>query len=370
MNILIASDKFKGSLSAIQVCNAISKGLKRKHHIVTTSIQPMADGGEGSLSILKQSLSLETKIIETVDPLYRKIDAPYYFSGHKAFIELADASGLILLKEEDRNPIHTSSYGTGIMIKNAIKSGFTELQLFLGGSATNDAGIGIASALGYIFLDRSGKVLDPIGHSLVLIDRIIEPRDNKYNNIVFKIVCDVENPLYGPNGASYVYAPQKGASSHEVKILDQGLKHYNLLIQEQFKIDLQTTKGTGAAGGIPASILPFFNAEIISGFDLIADLTELEIKIKQADHVISGEGKLDNQSLQGKVISGIAKLCKKYNKPLTLIVGKNELSKHSIEVLHLDKVESITTYAKDLEDAMENGEHYLENIAYNLNLIS
>lgn len=362
MKILIACDKFKGSLSARAVGEAIRKGLNKQSSNIEIILHPMADGGDGSLEILSQHLDLKKEFIKTSNPLGKKIDASYYTSSEAAFIEVASASGLVLLSETERNPLKTSTFGTGLLIKNAFQKGFSNIFLFLGGSATNDAGIGIASALGFEFSDSNKNALHPIGKNLNHIYSIVNNSLFDFNEINITLLCDVNNPLFGKNGAAYVYAPQKGASPAQVEFLDKGLENYHAVLQHYTGKDIQNLAGCGAAGGIPASLVALMNAQLQSGFSTISQLTKLENAIKNADLVISGEGKLDSQSLQGKVIDGLAQLCKKYKKSLVLCVGKNDLSEKETEALSIKKIHSIFDEAKNLEDAMQNGAVYLEKI--------
>lgn len=363
MKILIAPDKFKGSISALEVCRAIESGLLKQGRKIEVTAHPMADGGDGSLAILSEYLGLESQKVQTIDPLGREIQAQYYTSSAAAFIEVASASGLVLLHKTERDPLKASTLGTGKMIEDALSKGYTQIYLFLGGSATNDAGIGIASALGYQFLDEHKKKLAPIGENLSNIKHIKPSTRFDFKNIKLTLLCDVTNPLFGSNGAAYVYAPQKGASAEAVAYLDKGLRDFSQLIDHQLGKDVSHLPGSGAAGGIGAGLIGLLDAQIEPGFEVISQLTGLEQKIQWADWVISGEGKLDTQSLQGKVIDGVAKLCKKHKKSLTLLVGKNDLTKQDLAHLNINEVLSIYERAKDLDDAMRNGVHYLEDMA-------
>ncbi len=367
MKVLIASDKFKGTLSAHEVCEAISKGIK-KNNEVEIEIQALADGGDGSLEIISQFLNLEKQLIQTVDPLGRKIKTFYLTSHDSAFIELAHASGIALLPKEDRNPMKTSTYGTGLMIKDAINKGFKKVFLFLGGSATNDAGTGIASALGWKFQDKHKRELYVNGGNLVDIHIIESPSDSITEDIEIVLLCDVTNPLYGPHGSAYIYAAQKGANSQEIEFLDNGLKNIHAVLLKESGIDTNRIPGVGSAGGIGASLIALCNAKIQIGFEMISNLTNLEDKIRNADIVISGEGKLDSQSVKGKVIYGVSKLCKKHEKPLIVFAGQNELTASEIENLAVKNAYAIMDHAKDIEDALSNGKFYLEKIAGKLNL--
>lgn len=363
MRILIAPDKFKGSLSAMEVCQAIAEGLKQndKQYIIHT--HPMADGGDGSLEVLERHLNLKQQIMDTCDPLGRPIRTFYYRSANIAFIEMAKASGLVLLQEKELNPLKTSTLGTGKMIVDAISKGCDEVCLFLGGSATNDGGMGIAAALGVRFFDDKKNVLSPCGENLSKVDSIAVPPSFDIEKIKFTLLSDVNNPLFGPNGAAPVYARQKGADDAMVQILDEGLKHFSETLFYHTGIAVVHLSGSGAAGGIAASLVPIFKANIKSGVDRFAALTDLESQIQKADLVISGEGKIDGQSLQGKVIDGVAQLCEKHNKPLVLFVGKNDLSEKGKQKLNARQIFAVLDQASSFSDAMNNASMYLKRFA-------
>lgn len=363
MKILLAPDKFKGSLTAREVCEAISKGLKENGQNLEIIFHPMADGGDGSLDILSEHLPLSERKIKTCDPLGQELEANYLASDKVAFIEVASASGLVLLPKKERNPMLTSTYGTGLMMKDALEKGCRELYIFLGGSATNDGGTGMAHALGIDFFDESGKALFPKGENLSKIHRIESKASFDFSQIKMTLLCDVKNPLFGPNGAAHVYAKQKGATALQIEELDQGLRHFSEILFDKTGHNIADLPGAGAAGGIGASMVGFFGAELRPGFETISELTGLEEKIKWADYVISGEGRLDHQSLEGKVIDGVAQMCRNYEKPFSLFVGKNELPENELKHIGAEHVLSIFEKAKNVEDAMQNGGRYLRGIA-------
>ena len=358
--ILIAPDKFKGSLSGKEICDILKKEISNTIPDIQIEICPLADGGDGSIEILSNYLEIKEKSCITSDPLGRPISASYFYSENAAYIELASASGLVLLEDDERNPMYTSTFGTGVLIKDALNSNLTEIYLFLGGSSSNDGGIGIANALGYKFLDASGKELEPVGKSLPFIASI--KKDETVDFKSFTICCDVTNPPFGPHGAAWVYGKQKGANLDEIEHLDEGIKHLCTMINNHTGKDVSHLSGGGAAGGTALCPTAFFDGQIISGMDFISKMTNLETKVSNADLVISGEGKLDAQSFDGKVISGVSKLCARHDKDLWLTVGKNDLSEAEIEEIGAAKVFSIMEYAQDLEDAMQNGKNYLSKI--------
>lgn len=360
MKVLIATDKFKGSRTAEEVGEAIKKGILRSHPRAKIQLHPMADGGDGSIDILAKQLALQKITLDTVNAIGDPISSFYYCSADAAFIETASASGIAQLTPEHQNPMHTSTVGTGKIIEHAISKGLKNIYLFLGGSATNDAGTGIAQALGYQFLDKAGNPLSPVGKNLIHIDQIIAPVHNRFNSLDFKLLCDVENPFFGIQGAAHVYAPQKGANVDEVKALDKGLQKFAILLKEFCGKDISLLKGSGAAGGIAGGLVALLDAKLESGFSTIASLSNLEEKVKAADWVISGEGKLDQQSLEGKVIDGIAGLCEKHQKPLSLVVGINALSDQEFKKLAVWEILSITSISKNLEDAISNADQHLQ----------
>ena len=361
MKILIAPDKFKGSLSASQVCDAITKGIKInkiKHEIISC---PMADGGEGSIDILKNYLSLKPIELIVNDPLFRPIKSTYYFSDLTAYIEMSSASGLSLLKLDEQNCMNTSSFGTGEMIKDAINKGLTTINLYIGGSATNDGGTGIASALGFEFYDKSKKILSPIGQNLKSINHIDSGKVKfNFKEININVICDVDNPLYGTNGAAFVYAGQKGANSLEIKKLDQGLINLqSTLIKHDF-LDVANIPGSGAAGGVGGGLVSLLGARLISGIQNLIEITQLESLVKDCDMLITGEGKIDLQTEKGKVISGICKLARKYKKSIIAVCGVKD--EGISEKLGLNKIYTIIEIADSINDAVENGEKYLIDI--------
>jgi glycerate kinase len=358
MKVLIVPDKFKGSISANDVCDAIEKGIYNVDPSILTTKIPLADGGEGSLTALENSIKFKRIYLEVKDPLFRAIKAFYGFINNTAYVEMASASGLQLLTKDEQNPMRTTSYGTGEIILDAVKKGVKKIYLFIGGSATNDCGIGIASALGYKFHDEFGNELKPIGKNLNKIKSIDNSLAISLESIEVNVLTDVNNLLYGKNGAAYVYAKQKGANEEEIKELDNGLVNIANVIETNFKIDVSKIHGSGAAGGVGAGAAVFCNAKIKSGIDSIMSLLNIENHIKMSDLVITGEGKLDRQTLEGKVVKGVMNLCKKNNKPLGIICGVSTLTKE--EIKNTDAVvKQIKTNLISEKDAIENAEFYI-----------
>ena len=363
MRILIAPDKFKGSLTATEVCTSIREGILDAHPEFEIVTKPMADGGEGSVELLRETLSLEPVPVLTQDPLGRPIKASYYRKGGSAFIEMAAASGLDLLVEKDRNPMLTSSYGTGLMISHAFDSGVREISLFIGGSATNDGGMGVAAALGYRFLDQEGNELEPNGKNLGKVRTIERSRIN--TNLLqarIRVICDVENPFHGPKGAAYIYAAQKGAAPQDIRELDEGLQSFAAVVKRELGIDLSDRKGAGAAGGLGGGSIAFLRAELIHGIDFMMDVLGVGEGIRSADLVITGEGKIDHQTLYGKVIAGIAGLAKKHNKPCLAFCGISELSEKEKNILGLMDIISMSGGRFSLEESLSEPSRVLREV--------
>ncbi|MDP5121872.1 MAG: glycerate kinase [Spirosomaceae bacterium] len=356
MKTLICPDKFKGSLTALKVAKAIEKGLPNLHK---STLVPMADGGEGSLDVIAANIAGRWKTIEVNDPLFRPVLASYYISEKAAFVEMARASGYELLTNPERNCMIASTFGTGELIRDAIQEGIKSIYLFIGGSATNDGGIGVAAALGYAFLDKTGVELSPIGENLIRIHDIISP-ENSLPEIEFTVVCDVTNPFFGPNGAAHVYAAQKGASPEQIVELDKGLANLAHIIQKQFKINLQEIKGAGAAGGLGGGAVAFLNAKIQSGTETLMDVTGLHEKIKNSDLVITGEGKVDTQSISGKLIDGICKIAKANQIPVWIICGISEIPESELKELGVEKVIALVNEETPAEYAIQHAGALIE----------
>lgn len=368
MRVVIAPDKFKGSLSALNVCEAIESGIKKFDSTIETIKHPLADGGEGTLDILQNYFQLTTVEVVVKNPLFKDIAATYMVSKDTAYIEMSNASGLQLLNEEEKNCMYTTTFGTGQFIFDAIKNGFKNIVLFIGGSATNDAGIGMAAALGFQFCDESNEVLKPIGKSLLAIGKI--GSDNLLVNldeINFTVVCDVKNPLYGLNGAAHVYGGQKGASAIEIEALDLGLQNFSKQISKYLHKEVATIPGAGAAGGLGAGAVCFLNATIKSGIDFVMEQTGFDALLKNdIDFVITGEGSVDKQTIEGKVIKGISERAYNNNIPFSIISGIVKDEELIRENLHPKSIASIMELGVTTVDAMENASEHIKAIAYKL----
>lgn len=364
MKILIAPDKFKGSLSARQVAEIIAQQLLRSNPALRIDRQPVADGGEGTAELLTQASGGQLLTERVADPLFRRVEAVYGISGDgkTAFIEMAQASGLFRLTPDERDPLMTSTFGTGELIRAALRRGVQTIVLCIGGSATNDGGIGMAAALGYRLTDAAGRALIPVGQNLLYLHHVdasgIMPQLSDTN---FVVACDVENPLYGPEGAAYVYGPQKGADDRAVRHLDAGLRHLADVISGMHWPNPAYEPGSGAAGGLGYGARVFLNADLQSGFSLAAAYLNLSSRIAGADLVITGEGRLDEQTLSGKVIGGIARLAGQHRVPVVAFCGRLQLSPEQIRALGLAGAIAITPEGMTFADAIRQAPELLAN---------
>lgn len=321
--IIIAPDSFKGTMSSIEVCNIIEQGIKNINPDIATIKIPIADGGEGTVDAFLTAVEGKKVFVKVKDPLFRDIDSFYGLlqDGTTAVIEMAAASGLPLVGE-DQNPILTSTFGTGQLLLDALEHGCTRIIIGIGGSATNDGGIGAAAALGVKFLDEEGLEIPLNGGGLSRLHRFeISEINPKLKNCEILVACDVSNPLYGPEGASYVFGPQKGADDVMMKILDENLIHYADVIYKELGIQVGEFPGTGAAGGLGVALMVFAGAHMKPGIDIILDTVHFEEALCGADLVITGEGQIDGQSLKGKVPVGIAQRASKHHVPVIAVVG-------------------------------------------------
>lgn len=366
MKIVLAPDKFKGSLTGIQFCDAVEKGVKEVLPNAEIIKLPLADGGDGTIDILEYHLKDKRTKVKVNDPLFRPIEASYLYldSVKTAFIEMAQASGMYLLKKEEQNCYNTTTLGVGEIILDAINRGAKTIILGIGGSATNDCGIGMATALGYTFEDEKRVELSPVGKNLGLIKNInsnnVIP---ELKSVTFKVACDVINPLSGKDGAAYVYGPQKGASEEEIEILDKGLVNISKLFLKTFGKDVQNIKGAGAAGGMGAGAIVFLSAKLKSGIDLVKDLVDFNIKIKDADWIVTGEGKLDSQTFSGKTILGVLESAKNHQISVAALCGSLSLSIEETKKMGIAYRDSVIENAQDIEDAMGNTEKHLSIMA-------
>lgn len=323
MRIVFASDSFKGSLSSEKIIELLTKAAEDVFGKCEMIPVILADGGEGTLDAVLSVKSGKKVPILASDPLINKITACYgSFDDGTALIEMAQASGLTLIPKDQRNPLYTSSYGTGELIGAALKAGHKELVIAIGGSATNDGGMGALSAIGIRFVDKSGKILDGCGSNLFEVNDIdMSGMIPELSDVHIKVMCDVTNPLCGSMGASHVFGPQKGADENMVRILEEGMQNYRDTIIRKCGIDPDHIPGAGAAGGMGAALKIFLKADLCSGIETLLDLCEFDRLIAGADLIITGEGRLDGQSCSGKAVQGVALRAKKAGIPCVAICG-------------------------------------------------
>ncbi len=333
LNILVVPDSFKGSASSIQVTEAIISGITQVLPDTICTGIPLADGGEGSLDAIYLGVGGEWRTAFIRDPLGREISARYLLKLPLAYIELAEGSGLQLVDERERDPLLSNTFGTGQLIQAALREGAKEIVLCIGGSATNDGGTGIASALGFEFLDEAGKRFIPNGATLGNIVTIGSVTDNSKPKMT--VLCDVDNPFTGRNGATFTFGQQKGADQEQLQQLEKGMVHLQKTIMQQLSVDLSKVTGAGAAGGVGGGMVAFFDATLRSGIDYFIEHLNLDEKIRKANLIITGEGKIDNQTLHGKLISGIVGLADNYDKPVIGVCGALELDANGVEDLGL-----------------------------------
>jgi glycerate kinase len=324
VKIVVAPDSFKGSLTALEVSDAIEKGIREVFPEAEIIKIPMADGGDGTVECLVNATGGEILREKVIGPLGNEILAHYGILGDKktAVIEMAAASGLTLVPENKRNPLITTTYGTGQLIKAALNQGCRKMIIGIGGSATNDGGAGMVQALGVKLLDQEGKEVGFGGGELKKIVKIdISCMDNRLFDIKVLVASDVNNPLCGPQGASRIYGPQKGATPEIIEELDKSLSYFAELIKRDLNKDIKDMPGAGAAGGLGASLMAFLSAELRPGIEIMIEAVKLEQAIKDADLVITGEGKIDSQTIYGKAPIGVAKIAKKYNVPVVAVAA-------------------------------------------------
>ena len=365
MNILVACDSFKDALPADMVCAAIARGLKQSHPDAVVTEMPLSDGGEGLLDVLGRALGLTWIEKQVADPLGRPVIGRYGLSadGNTAVVEMARASGLQLLTLEERDPRKTSTFGTGELLADARARGARHALLAIGGSATNDAGIGAAAALGWRFLDTAGKDVPLDGGHMKDVTKLV-PALAPFEKV--EVLCDVTNPLYGPRGAAWIYGRQKGGSDPVLGELDDGLKHIADVVKAQLGRDVAGMPGAGAAGGLGYGAVAFLGAELRRGIEIVLDITGFDAAARDADLIITGEGHLDGQSAQGKLIQG---LCGRAGTtPVIALCGKLSASPEQIKMIGLKAAYSINKEERPLAEMLANTAINLEKTAVALTL--
>lgn len=336
MKFLLIPDKFKGSLTSAEVARAIQLGIEKAMPRASFHTVKASDGGDGFLDAIARYQPCVG--IETVgeNPLGKPMVCKYLYNQAQAaaYIELANASGMELLDAVEQDPMETSTYGTGLQIKDAIQKGARTIYVGLGGSATNDAGMGMASALGYLFLDAEGRVLKPVGKNLARVRAIDAANVSPViKEVAFYAVNDVTNPLFGGNGAAFVYAKQKGASPSAILKLDKGLQKMAEIVRQQLGVDYATIPGSGAAGGAGYGLKTFCNAEYLHGVDFILKLSGVEAMLssEQVDYIITGEGKIDEQTLNGKLVQGVLELGQRFDIPVIAVCGTLDIDETKVQ---------------------------------------
>lgn len=348
--VVVASDSFKGCLSSWQVADAVEKGIHDALPGCDVVKLAVADGGEGSMDALMTTLGGKPVSLMVSGPLGSPVEAEYaWIDGSTAVIEMARASGLTLLAPEERNPLRASTYGTGQLIADALDKGCRRFMICIGGSATNDAGTGMLEALGYRFMDSGGNILKGCGEALGRISSIdfsnVHPALSESE---FIVACDVDSPFCGPDGAAYVYGPQKGASPEMVEQLDKGMRHFARIIFQVTGVDVTDMPGAGAAGGLGGALKAFLKAEISRGADMVLDAVHFDDAIKDADLVITGEGRIDSQTLTGKLPYVVARRAALQNIPVVALCGCAQVS----ELPCFERIIQITPPDMPLEKAM------------------
>ncbi|NLN98419.1 MAG: glycerate kinase [Eubacteriaceae bacterium] len=356
MKIVIAMDSLKGSLTSMEAGQAAARGLLAVDPKTEVIVKPLADGGEGTSHALIEGMKGETIELQVTGPMGKHVKTTYGYIGdtQTALIEMASAAGLTLVEESNKNPARATTRGVGEMILDAMQRGARHFIIGLGGSATNDGGIGMLTALGFRFLDEKGREVGQGAEALRKIETIqIDQRDKRLSQCVFHIACDVNNPLCGKNGATYVYGPQKGIEANRLEVYDSAMAHYAWVTERTIGEDWSNIPGSGAAGGLGFAFVAFLNGTLVSGIDLVLEAIELESDIKDSDLVITGEGRLDHQTAMGKAPIGVAKLAKKYGVPTVAFAGVVGEGAQACNLAGIDAYFPILREVTPLEEAMQ-----------------
>ncbi|AXX93311.1 glycerate kinase [Malaciobacter molluscorum LMG 25693] len=370
MKILIASDSYKNALSSQHVANAIEIGFKRVFDDFIYEKVPLADGGEGTIDSLKNVIKNYKEIeVDVLNPIEEKIKAKYILTDdNTAIIEMAKSTGIELVNESKRDVINSTSFGFGQQISDAIKNGSKKLILTIGSSATNDVGIGMLQALGVKFYNDKNE---EISHQHILTAKDISQIDNfdisalrSLRDVKILIACDVENILYGKNGATYTFAKQKGAKSNEIEFLEQSIIKFSSVCERKLQKKIHNEKGSGAAGGVGFALQAFLNAKSRSGIETVIEFINLEEKIKESDLIITGEGRVDEQTVYGKTIMGVLNIAKKYNKPVIILAGALDKGYEKLYSYGATSIFDITPSNLPLEDLLLKTEKNLIATSY------
>lgn len=369
MKIVIAPDSFKESLTALEACEAIEEGMKTVFPDAEYVKVPMADGGEGTVQSVIDSTGGILKTLTVTGPLNQPVEASYGLSGDRtlAVIEMAASSGLDQVPFEKRNPMITTTYGFGELIKDALDEGVEEVLLGLGGSATNDGAAGMIMSLGGRLLDKKGQSISLGGEGLKDFSDIDLSRMHpRLKEVTIRVACDVDNPLTGKKGASFIYGPQKGGTSDQLKQLDSYLGHFAQVIRQKLDLDIENVPGAGAAGGLGAGIMAFLNGKLENGGELLVDILELDEKVANADLVITGEGGINHQTIYGKTPVAVSRVAKKHDVPVIALAGSISEGYESVYDEGIHAVFSILNQPVNLEEALSQGYINLKKTAENV----
>ena len=363
MKVLIAIDSFKGSLSSMEAAAEIKEGILLASENIDVNIRPLADGGEGTATALTMGMQGKTEAVTVTGPLGDPVSASYGILHKKtAIIEMASAAGITLVPYKKRNPLHTTTFGVGEMIADALQKGCRHFIIGIGGSATNDGGIGMLQAFGYQFLDKNRKDVGKGVAALGKVEMIIADKVNPLiSKIKFQVACDVDNPLYGEKGATYIFGAQKGVTDEMKPLIDNDMKHFADKTKEKLGVSCEDIPGAGAAGGLGFALLSYLNAELTPGAELVMQLTDMEDKIKNSDIVITGEGQLDSQTVMGKAPIGVAGLAKKYDKKVIAFAGSISADAAICNENGIDAFFPIVRGVTTLEEAMKK-ENAIKNM--------
>ena len=358
MRFLFASDSFKGSLSSEKIIELLKESAENVFPGCETRGIPIADGGEGTVDAVIAVTKGEKRVIEVHGPLMENMESSYgIFHGDCAIIEMAAASGLPMVSPEKRNPLNTTTYGTGELIRDALDQGYQKISIAIGGSATNDGGMGAMRALGIRFLDAEGKELEGRGSDLA---KVVDIDSTNLHSAVaeaeFTVMCDVNNPLTGPKGATYTFGKQKGGTPEIVDELEMGMKNYAMVIQKKLGINVDSIAGAGAAGGLGAALCVFLNAEMKSGIETVLNLIDFDGLLEETDLVVTGEGQIDWQSAFGKVPSGIGQRCQAKGIPAVAVVGGMGSGAEKIYEFGVESIIPTINGAMEMEEALERAE--------------
>lgn len=370
MKIVIAPDSFKESLSAMQVACAIEAGFREVFPDAEYVKVPVADGGEGTVQAMIEATGGRRVELQVTGPLGEPVHAFYGLTGgeeHMAVIEMAAASGLEMVPPQSRNPLRTTSYGTGELIRGALDAGARRFVLGVGGSATNDGGAGMVQALGVRLLDARGEQIGAGGGELARLERIdVSQLDPRIGDCVFDVACDVSNPLAGPQGASAIFGPQKGATPAMVRELDANLRHYAAVIKRDLGQDIADVPGAGAGGGIAAAMMVFLNGRLRPGSEIVTDAIGLDATVRDADLVVTGEGRIDGQTIHGKTPIGVARVAQRHGKPVIGIAGCLAKDAAAVHAHGIDAVFAAVNCPCPVEQALREGAENLRVAARNI----